>query len=55
MEEVEYQQLYSLLNKYKGVVKPSQYELKNDLEFVIIGVRNSALEEFNLILKEEND
>lgn len=56
MEEVEVKQLYRLLNKYKAVISQSdKYEVKNDLEFVIINVRNLALEKFNLILKEEND
>ena len=56
MEEVELKQLYRLLNKYKAVISQSdKYEVKNDLEFVIINVRNLALEEFNLILKEENE
>ena len=53
MNKEDYQQLFNLLQKYKSVLDPDEYELKNDIEFIIIDVRNSALENYGLILKGE--
>lgn len=53
MTEQEYKDLHRLLCKYKSVLDPDEYELKNDIEFVIMDVRTSALDNCNITLKEE--
>lgn len=51
MTKEEYKELYKLINKYKHEVDPEKYGIKNDLEFVIISIRNNALEKYNMIME----
>lgn len=53
MKIEEYKELYKLINKYKEEIDPDLYSIKNDLEFVIISIRNNALEKYNIVMESK--
>lgn len=52
MSNEEYQTLNDLLIKYRGNIDPDFDELKNDVDFVIINLRTTALANNKYFMKE---
>ena len=55
MSEQEFRDLFKLLCKYEPLIEEDNFELKNDLTFLKLNVRNKALQCYDIFLEEEKE